>query len=105
MDQTIDILGLCDDNVGYSKNNDVENQRNSLLENKWTTNGLEGSKSEFPDDKKPLVHDVKIQSLPLLAMPKTQMEWLRLSGILGAIFVSIVILGVIFANRTKGKCQ
>ena len=73
--QTTDILGLCGDTAGYSKNNDVENQRNSVLENNWAISGMEGSKPQTTDDKKPLVQDMKIQNTSWLVMPKTKMEF------------------------------
>ena len=103
MDQTVDILGLCSDTVGYSKDNDVENQRNNMLESNWTTNGIGGLKSNVSEDKKPLVSDTKVQSSALIEMPKTKMEFLRILGMLSAIIFSILLLYIIFTNRNKGK--
>ena len=43
MDQTVDILGLCDDTVGYSRNEETKNNSNTLLESDLV---FEASKKE-----------------------------------------------------------
>ena len=98
-----DILGLGHDTVRYSKNNDVENQPDTLLERNWTTNGMEEGTAQITDDKKPLVQNLQIQKSPLLAMPKTKMEFFKLFGILVAAIIFIVILHFIVTNRNDGK--
>ena len=64
MDQTVDILGLCDDTVGYSKTEEIENKPHTTLENNLV---FEASKQEVgiygfnskasSEDKKHLVYN------------------------------------------------
>ena len=108
MDQTVDILGLCDDQVGFNKNEDVETQPNSLLESNLVyeaskkETGINGFNSKLPEDKKPLVYDTRKPNSSLLSMPQTNMEYLRLLGIVAGVIISIVLLYVIFDTKSKG---
>lgn len=109
MDQTVDILGLIDDTVGYSKNEESENNSNTLLESNLVFEaskkevGINGFKSKASDDKKPLVYDATIQRSSLFTtVPQTKMEFLRFFGIILAAIVSIVLLYLIFDTKSKG---
>lgn len=110
MDQTVDILGLCDDTVGYSKTEEIENKPNTILENNLV---FEASKQEgringinfkvSSEDKKPLVYNANIQRSYFVTMiPQTKMELLRLFGMTVAGIVSIVLLYLIFDTKSKG---
>ena len=110
MDQTVDILGLCDDTVGYNKNEETENNSNTLLESNLVFEaskkevGINGFKSKTSDDKKPLVYDATIQrSFLFTTIPQTKIEFLRLFGIVLAAIVSIVLLYLIFDTKSKGN--
>ena len=111
MDQTVDILGLCDDTVGYSKTEEKKNNSNTVLGNNLVFEaskqdiGLNGSKSKVSiEDKKPLVYDASIQRSYFITMfPKTQMEIMKFFGMIVVGFVSIVLLYLIFDTKSKGK--
>ena len=110
MDQTVDILGLCDDTVGYNKNEETENNSNTLLESNLVFEaskkevGINGFKSKASDDKKPIVYDAMIQrSFLFTTVPQTKIEFLRLFGIVLAAIVSIVLLYLIFDTKSKGN--
>ena len=110
MDQTVDILGLCDDKVGFSKTEEIENKPQTILENNL---GFEASKQEIEingfnckissEDKKPLVYNANIQrSYFVTLIPQSKMEFLRLFGMTVAGIVSIVLLYLIFDTKSKG---
>ena len=110
MDQTVDILGLCDDKVGFSKTKEIENKPQTILENNLA---FEASKQEIgingfnckisSEDKKPLVYNANIQrSYFLTLIPQSKMEFLRLFGMTAAGIVSIVLLYLIFDTKSKG---
>ena len=110
MDQTVDILGLYDDTVGYSKTEEIENKPNTILENNLV---FEASKQEVgingfnckvsSEDKKSLVYNANIQRSYFVTMiPQTKMELLRLFGMTVAGIVSIVLLYLIFDTKSKG---
>ena len=109
MDQTVDILGLCDDTVAYSKHDDSETQSNSLLESNLVYEASKkdpdsnGIRSKLPEDKKPLVYNTMITNSTFLTVPQTKIEYLRLFGIVAAIIVSIVLLYIIFDTKSKGN--
>ena len=110
MDQTVDILGLCDDTVGFTKHEETEHAPTSLLENNLVfeatkkETGMNGFKSKVSEDKKPLVYDTKISpsSLMITSVPKTKIEFLKLFGMIMAAIVSIVLLYLIFDTKSKG---
>ena len=111
MDQTVDILGLCDDTVGYSKTEEIENKPQTILENNLVFEaskqeiGINGFNSKISsEDKKPLVYNANIQRSYFVTMiPQTKMEFLRLFGMTVAGIVSIVLLYLIFDTKSKGN--
>ena len=109
MDETVDILGLLDDRVGFTSNNEAENQNNSLfegnhhLEDSKKEDRMNGVKWKVEDDKKPLVYDTNLKSPTFLTMPQTKMEFLKLFGIVFTTILSIVLLYIIFNNKQRGK--
>ena len=110
MDQTVDILGLCDDTVGYSKTEEIENKPHTTLENNLVFEaskqevGINGFNSKVSsEDKKHLVYNANIQRSYFVTMiPQTKMEFLRLFGMTVAGIVSIVLLHLIFDTKSKG---
>ena len=110
MDQTVDILGLCDDKVGFSKTEEIENKPQTILENNLVFEaskqeiGINGFNSKISsEDKKPLVYNANIQRSYFVTMiPQTKMEFLRLFGMTVAGIVSIVLLYLIFDTKSKG---
>ena len=111
MDQTVDILGLCADTVGYIKHDESENQSNSLLESNLVYEASNkdpesnGIRSKLPEDKKPLVYNTMIRNSVFLTIPQTKVEYLRLFGITAAITISIVLLYIIFDTKSKGSIE
>ena len=110
MDQTVDILGLCDDTVGYSKTEEIENKPSTILENNlvFEASKQEGGINGFnckvsSEDKKPLVYNANIQRSYFVTMiPQSKMEFLRLFGMTVAGIVSVVLLFLIFDTKSKG---
>ena len=110
MDQTVDILGLCDDTVGYSKTEEIENKPHTTLENNLVFEaskqevGINGFNSKVSsEDKKHLIYNANIQRSYFVTMiPQTKMEFLRLFGMTVAGIVSIVLLYLIFDTKSKG---
>ena len=110
MDQTVDILGLCDDKVGYSKTEEIENKPQTILENNFVFEaskqeiGINGFNSKISsEDKKPLVYNTNIQrSYFVTLIPQSKMEFLRLFGLTAAGIVSIVLVYLIFDTKSKG---
>ena len=110
MDQTVDILGLCDDKVGFSKTEEIENKPQTILENNLVFEaskqeiGINGFNSKISsEDKKPLVYNANIQrSYFVTLFPQSKMEFLKLFGMTVAGIVSIVLLYLIFDTKSKG---
>ena len=110
MDQTVDILGLCDDTVGYSKTEEIENKPQTILENNLVFEaskqqiGINGFNSKISsEDKKPLVYNANIQrSYFVTLIPQTKVEFFRLFGMTVVGIVSIVLLYLIFDTKSKG---
>ena len=109
MDQTVDILGLLDDKVGYTKTNDNDTT-NPCLENNSvvcgeskTGLGINGINAKLSDDKKQLLGETQLSKPPFwIIIPSNKIEMLKLVGIVVAVIFSIILLYIIFTNKTKG---
>ena len=110
MDQTVDILGLLDDKVGYTNTNDNDTT-NPCLENNIvvcgeskTGLGINGINAKLSDDKKQLLGETKLSKPPFwIIIPSNKIEMLKLVGIVVAVIFSIILLYIIFTNKTKGN--
>ena len=110
MDQTVDILGLLDDKVGYNNTNDTDTT-NPYLENSSggqggskTGLGINGINAKPSDDKKQLLGENQLSKLPFwVIIPSNKMDMLKLFGIVVAVIFSIILLYIIFTNKTKGN--
>ena len=112
MDQTVDILGLLDDKVGYNNTNDTDTtnpylENNSVSQGESKTGlGINGINARPSDDKKQLLGETQLSKLPIwIIIPSNKMEMLKLFGIVVAMIFSIILLYIIFTNKTKGNVK
>ena len=110
MDQTVDILGLLDDKVGYTNTNDNDTtnpymENNSVGQGESKTGlGINGINAKPSDDKKQLLGETQLSKLPSwIIIPSNKMEMLKLFGIVVSVIISIILLYIIFTNKTKGN--
>ena len=109
MDEQIDLLAICDDEIKFPQANADGEQNVKIAEpisvDAEFENGIGINKfiAIISNLKKICCNGVGKLSLVQLSRPQTKMDWIRIIGIIGAIISLALLICTCLANRVEGK--